>query len=173
MTTRYQRTVAAQRMELADRTPYDTGKRSEPKVWGKKHFEGPEDWGKVDFENDEGGTLATLYIEQDDDGTYAIRGDANEPLKVEIEMEGELLVIQPSDALRTKVQEVIDGLRTEVERVEAEVYWQPGKALILVPGETGYRKQQAIMVHEPGNPFAEVDSAIVKGWATGTRDTRV
>ena len=88
MTTRDQRREAAiLAMQRADRTPYDTGKRSEPMVWTKSHIQSDDDYGKVDFEDDAGGTLATLYIEQDPDGTYALRGYANEPLKVEIEME--------------------------------------------------------------------------------------
>ena len=53
---------------MSNRTPYDTGKRSEPKVWTSGHIEDDDDYGKVDFEDDAGGTLATLYIEQEDGG---------------------------------------------------------------------------------------------------------
>jgi hypothetical protein len=69
---------------MSKRTPYDTGKRSEPKLWTKGHIEDDDDYGKVDFEDDAGGTLATLYIEKDGDG-YVLRGYHNEPLKVEID----------------------------------------------------------------------------------------
>jgi hypothetical protein len=168
--------VAAQKAALADRTPYDTGKRSEPKVWTKSHIEDDDDYGKVDFENDEGGTLATLYIEKDEDGTYALRGDANEPLKVEIETDEDPLdpvLIQPSEALKTKVRDTIEELYSPYEREEATVYWQEGQALILVPGEKHVRKQQIIMVHEPGYPYADIDSAIVKGWESGVQRTRI
>jgi hypothetical protein len=72
------------------RTPYDTGKRSEPKVWTERHIEDEGDYGKVDFEDDAGGTVATLYIEKDDDGIYVLRGYANERLKVEIEQNEEV-----------------------------------------------------------------------------------
>lgn len=71
---------------MSKRTPYDTGKRSEPKPWQSYHMEDDDDYGKVDFDNDEGGTLATLYIEKDDDGTYALRGYSNEPLRMEVEI---------------------------------------------------------------------------------------
>ena len=66
-------------------TPYDTGKRLEPRAWQNAHRESEDDFGKVDFDNEESATVATLYIERDDDGTYALRGYTNEPLKVEID----------------------------------------------------------------------------------------
>ena len=67
-------------------TPYDTGKRAEPKVWEKRHRESDDDFGKVDFNNEEDYTLATLYIErQADDKGYVLKGYTNEPLKVEID----------------------------------------------------------------------------------------
>ena len=73
---------------MSKRTPYDTGKRSEPKVWGKGHIEDDDDYGKVDFDDDAGGTIATLYIEQSDDrSSYTLKGYTNEPLKVDIGME--------------------------------------------------------------------------------------
>lgn len=73
---------------MSRRTPYDTGKRSEPKVWPRGVMEDDGDYGKVDFENDEGGTIATLYIEQSDDrSSYTLKGYTNEPLKVDIEQE--------------------------------------------------------------------------------------
>jgi hypothetical protein len=74
---------------MSKRTPYDTGKRAEPKQWEKRHFEDDDDYGKVDFNADDDYTIATLYIEQNEDGSYTLRGWANEPLKVEIEMEEE------------------------------------------------------------------------------------
>lgn len=85
MSKKQEAMAAVLAMEQADRTPYDTGKRAEPKQWEKRHFESDDDYGKVDFDNDEGGTIATLYIEQEADGSYTLRGYTNEPLKVEIE----------------------------------------------------------------------------------------
>ncbi|HEX9085919.1 MAG TPA: hypothetical protein VF867_00145 [Arthrobacter sp.] len=85
MTTRYQREMAALAARRASLTPYDTGKRAEPKVWEERHRESENDFGKVDFNDSEDATIATLYIEQDEDGTYALRGYTNEPLKVEID----------------------------------------------------------------------------------------
>ena len=70
-----------------ERTPYDTGKRAEPRPWTAPHRESEDDYGKVDFEDDAGGTVATLYVEKDDDGSYVLRGYTNEPLRVEIREE--------------------------------------------------------------------------------------
>jgi hypothetical protein len=50
-------------------------------------MENEDDFGKVDFEDDAGGTIATLYIEQEEDRSYTLKGYANEPLKVGIEQE--------------------------------------------------------------------------------------
>jgi hypothetical protein len=85
MSTKYERALAADAARRASLTPYDTGKRAEPKVWEARHRESANDFGKVDFNNEEDFTIATLYIERDEDGTYAIRGYTNEPLKVEID----------------------------------------------------------------------------------------
>ncbi|QUE25370.1 hypothetical protein SEA_FIZZLES_76 [Microbacterium phage Fizzles] len=61
-------------------TPYDRGVRAEPKPWatatGKELEVMPpielgieEDrFGKVDFDDDEGATLATVWLERADDG---------------------------------------------------------------------------------------------------------
>jgi hypothetical protein len=68
-------------------TPYDTGQRAEPKVWESRHRESDNDYGKVDFNAEDDATIATLYIERDKDGTYAIRGYTSEPLKIEIKEE--------------------------------------------------------------------------------------
>jgi hypothetical protein len=66
-------------------TPFDTGKRAEPRPWEERHFDSEEDWGKVDFDADDGFTLATLYIERDEDGSYTLRGYTNVPLKMDVE----------------------------------------------------------------------------------------
>lgn len=88
MSTKHQREMAAiMAMRRADLTPYDTGKRLEPRQWEKRHFEDADDYGKVDFDNEESATIATLYIEREADGSYTLRGYTNEPLKVEIEEE--------------------------------------------------------------------------------------
>lgn len=159
-------------------TPYDTGTRAEPKVWLADHRESDEDYGKVDFNDSEDYTIATLHIEKaEGGGGYTLSGYSNEVLKVDIDFnvfdELQPVFIQPSEALQAKVREVIDGLYSPYEREEAETYWQDGKALILVPGEKHVRKQQVIMVHEPGYPYADIDSAIVKGWETGVQRTRI
>lgn len=155
-------------------TPYDTGKRAEPKVWEDRHIEDDDDYGKVDFNTDEDYTIATLHIEQGDDGSFTLSGNANEVLKLDIDFNTveQPTFIQPSDALRAKVQATIADLYSPYEREEAEVYWQEGQALILVPGEKHVRKQQIIMVHEPGS-FSDVNSAIVKDWETGVQRTRI
>lgn len=62
-------------------TPYDTGARLEPRVWvhenvtspnGEARPAEPGDYGRVDFDNDEGATVASLYIEAIEHG-YAVR----------------------------------------------------------------------------------------------------
>lgn len=85
MSTKYERALAAEAARRASLTPYDTGRRAEPKVWEARHRETADDFGKVDFDAEDDFTIATLYIERDADGTYALRGYMNHPLKVEIE----------------------------------------------------------------------------------------
>jgi hypothetical protein len=170
-------------------TPYDTGERLEPKPWinpvSIDNSRTQEDYGKVDFDAEDDYTVATLHIEKQGDG-YALKGYSNEPLRIEIEdqsVEGQPLFFQPSEALQSKVKEVIARLDTPLERDEAEVFYQDGRALILVPGEKGYRKQQAILVKEPGTEgsglgwrsdrdYSGIDSAIVKSWSSGLQRTR-
>lgn len=94
----------------------------------------------------------------------------SEPKVLEVE---EIETVEPSAVLRAKVQAVIDALPTETERIESTVYWQADQALVLVGGETGYREQQSIIVHEPDYPYGDTLSAVVGEWSTGVRDTRV
>jgi len=69
-------------------TPYDTGERLEPRTWVTSTAgvtkDNADDFGKVDFDADDGRTVATLWIERKPDGTYALKGYANEPLSNEI-----------------------------------------------------------------------------------------
>jgi hypothetical protein len=64
-------------------TPYDTGKRGEPHPWeiapslleGMSPIERElevERYGKVDFDNDEGRTIATVWIERDELGRAVV-----------------------------------------------------------------------------------------------------
>lgn len=65
-------------------TPYDTGKRAEPRKWGHSNDLGlaamdpierglAEDrFGKVDFDDNESATLATVWIEQDELGRHVL-----------------------------------------------------------------------------------------------------
>lgn len=162
-------------------TPYDTGKRSQPKVWTSAHRDTEDDYGKVDFDDDAGGTVATLYIEKGDDG-YALRGHTDEYLTVEIEDQSfnfedphqpGMLVVQPTVALQTNVKETIAADLDPRVRDEAEVYWADNgrRAMILVPGEKHVRKQLLIMVTDVGD--GEDSSAYVKDWADGVRETRI
>lgn len=108
---------------MSKRTPYDTGKRSEPKPWGPQHIEDDDDYGKVDFEDDAGGTLAVLYIEQDDDGTWALRGEAWQSLKLEVESndptDEDLAVTVPgmvdADELKELVRTALNSGRGDTE----------------------------------------------------------
>lgn len=163
-------------------TPYDTGVRLEPHPWHVQPRNLEQDpaeaarYGKVDFDNEEGTTFITSYVERNEDKSYTLHTNvhSDDPVVVNLTADGqEALLLQPSDALQTKVQNVIAELSTETERIQSEVYWQQGQALILVGGESGYRKQQAIIVYEPGTSGCPTMSAIVKGWADGVRDTRI
>lgn len=61
-------------------TPYDTGDRCEPKPWqpdvtsvaAAVRSGETEDIGKVDFDDDEGHTVATVFVSRDEDGIYAL-----------------------------------------------------------------------------------------------------
>lgn len=69
-------------------TPYDRGERLEPKPWvvHRRPVVYPdESYGRVDFDNDEAATVATLWIERREDGSYVLRGYNNEPLEVQID----------------------------------------------------------------------------------------
>jgi hypothetical protein len=74
---------------VAKLTPYDTGARLQPIPWvlGTSGLtrDNAEDFGKVDFDDDESSTVATLWIERQDDGSYVLKGYTNEPLKIEVE----------------------------------------------------------------------------------------
>lgn len=70
-------------------TPYDTGKRAEPKVWptpARQELAGSEPidralleerYGKVDFEDDESKTIATVWIEHTEIG-YVLHVDGED-----------------------------------------------------------------------------------------------
>jgi hypothetical protein len=106
-------------------TPYDTGKRLEPELWLKEgdSLDRPaEDWGKVDFDDEESATVATLYIEKDADGSYALRGHTNQALKVEIDdqSDGDEPVAAPDE---------VRGIST--------IHWFPGD-LVEWPHDDAY-----------------------------------
>lgn len=71
-------------------TPYDTGKRLEPVPWVKgPSIEGylPSNFGKVDFDDEESATVATLWMERNEDGSYTLHGFTTVELKIEIKEE--------------------------------------------------------------------------------------
>lgn len=163
-------------------TPYDTGSRLEPKPWQvqpRNLLQDPAEahrYGKVDFDDDEGATRLTAHVARNQGEGYTLYAHVHdeEAPAVKLTVDGqEALLLQPSVALQKKVQAVIAELGTETERIESEVYWQQGQALILVGGKSGYRKQQAIIVYEPGTSGCRTMSAFVKNWADGVRDTRI
>lgn len=76
-------------MPAAQLTPYDTGDRAEAKVWipyGTKITPATpvENFGKVDFDDDEGHTIAVVYIERTAQNTHRIVVD---PLGADDELE--------------------------------------------------------------------------------------
>lgn len=63
--------------QTAGLTPYDTGARCEARAWilyGTKVSEihPAENFGKVDFDDDASETVATAWIEKNDDGTFTL-----------------------------------------------------------------------------------------------------
>jgi hypothetical protein len=80
--------------------------------------------------------------------------------------------LQPTEALKTNVQRVVDELNLPMGE-EVEVYYAPNnhRAMILACGEKHVRKQLLLFVTDVGD--GEVISAHVKSWADGIRDTRI
>lgn len=72
----------------------------------------------------------------------------------------------PFKDLQQQVQRIITGVRTSIEREEAQVFWNHRQAVIVVPGEEHVRKQQVIMVTEGRG----VLSAKVGSWGNGVED---
>lgn len=67
-----------------DLTPYDTGDRAEPTVWGLDG--GDRDrYGRVDFDDDEGSTVATIYLERNSDGDYVVHIDTARRIQISID----------------------------------------------------------------------------------------
>lgn len=66
-------------------TPYDTGARCEPKPWQHDRRDvsaalaagSGDDVGKVDFDDDEGCTVATVYVSRGPSGNHLIHIQAN------------------------------------------------------------------------------------------------
>lgn len=57
-------------------TPYDTGERAQPFVW--EHDGDSDRYGMVDFDNDEGATIATVYVARSEiDGSYVMHIEPN------------------------------------------------------------------------------------------------
>lgn len=158
-------------------TPYDTGVRLEPKPWHVQPLllpatEEADRYGRVDFDTDEGSTALTVYVEHDklsDSRTLHI-GNVSDVVELRIAGDDSAPRIEaPSKALQGRVESILEGLRTPIEREEAEVLWSGNQAMILVAGEKHVRKQQLILVSEDGF----VMSAKVGNWGTGVRDTRI
>lgn len=58
-------------------TPYDTGSRLEARSWipygtNVSEVTPAENFGKVDFDDDEGGTVAVIYMERSADGKFVV-----------------------------------------------------------------------------------------------------
>ncbi|WP_416416210.1 hypothetical protein [Paenarthrobacter aromaticivorans] len=53
--------------------------------------------------------------------------------------------------------------------VTAEVFWNPSRAAIIVPGEIFVRRPQIITVDEAGVVLSSKSGT----WSFGTRDTRI
>ena len=74
---------------MATLTPYDTGKRAEPHTWVTSTAgltaTNEDDFGKVDFDNDEGNTVATIWLELNEhSGQYIVHITKHAPLGLRI-----------------------------------------------------------------------------------------
>lgn len=77
---------------MSELTPYDKGTRLQPMPWHvqPRNLPDPEEadrYGKVDFDDDEGSTVATLWIERQEDNTYVLKGYSNNIMTIEVEEE--------------------------------------------------------------------------------------
>ncbi|MFT4284292.1 MAG: hypothetical protein QM598_05600 [Protaetiibacter sp.] len=85
---------------MAELTPYDTGARLEPRTWvedvggswvtGSERLRDafPDDFGRVDFDDDEGATIATIYVE---------RGPGSTPsYRVHVEAHADAVTVTPA-----------------------------------------------------------------------------
>lgn len=158
-------------------TPYDQGTRLEPKPWQVQNLNLPDEeeadrYGRVDFDNDEGATGLTVYVEYDklsEESTLHI-GNVTDGAKLRIVGDDSAPRIEaPSKELQERVDETILDLRTFIEMEGAEVFWNGGQALILIPGEEHVRQQQLILVSDHSDSM----SAIVNDWSDGVHDTRI
>jgi hypothetical protein len=75
---------------MSNLTPYDTGQRAEPKLWvtstqGLGKTNDPDDWGKVDFESDSGETVAVVYMQLGDDGSYTLHVECWDDITIQRE----------------------------------------------------------------------------------------
>lgn len=69
---------------MDDLTPYDKGERMVPIPWVGAPGDfttdmdrDPDDFGRVDFNDDEGSTIATVYMTRLDDGTHVLHIDTH------------------------------------------------------------------------------------------------
>lgn len=161
-------------------TPYDTGDKLQPHLWSVNRWETVvENFGKVDFETEEGTTALTVHAARNEDRNKG--GDASYTLHivnhgVDLAVESDekdAVILAPSRALREAVLEVVNSLGTEIEKQEAEVFWSVHQAMVIVPGEEGVRKQQAIIVNETRERRIDIMSATVGPWSAGVKETRI
>lgn len=86
-------------------SPYDTGKRCEPKSWipyGTKVSEitPAENFGKVDFEDDCGDTVVVVLVERADDGTHVVHVQPlveEDEIRVELHLDSGAQTLFPRD----------------------------------------------------------------------------
>ncbi|GAA3844766.1 hypothetical protein KACC15558_26250 [Brevibacterium ammoniilyticum] len=130
---------------MADLTPYDTGKRLEPRVWVHGTVTSPDgeareaveaDYGRVDFDNDMGATIATVFMEPSERG-FQMRVDQH-----------------TDDYLKVIGATPPPALEPEAYTVDAE--YRAQQMMVLHEGlhEVGREFSEHVFFYDDGDPFA-------------------
>lgn len=130
---------------MAELTPYDTGARLEPAVWVHGKVTSPDgrareavaaDYGRVDFDNDEGATIATLYIEPAESG-FALHVEQH-----------------TDDYLHVTGVTAPPALGPEVYDLDPEYRAQQMMLLDTGLQEVGKEYSEHVFFYDDGDPFA-------------------
>lgn len=130
---------------MAELTPYDTGARLQPQVWvhgtitsptGKAREAVAADYGRVDFDQDDGATIATLFIEPTERG-FELRVDQH-----------------TDDYLHVTGVTAPPALGPEVYGLDSEYRAQQMMLLDAGLHQVGQEYAEHVFFYDDGDPFA-------------------